>query len=81
MAQIRKGTILVKENAVLPKGLQFETELCLPGWRLVKDFDRCGLDREIQKTGWTFLCSAGEIKVTVFGIEREKMVRRAIERA
>lgn len=76
--EIGTGTILIKDNALLPKGLQFESEPCVPGWRLVKDFDGYGLDREIQKTGWA-LCLAGEIKVTVFGIEREKMVRRAIE--
>lgn len=81
MAQeVRTGTILVKEDAVLPKELQFESEPCVPGWRLVKDFDGYGLDREIQKTGWTFFCLAGEIKATVFGIDGQNVVRRAIER-
>ena len=78
--EITMGTILIKDNAVLPKELQFESEPCVPGWRLVKDFDGYGLDREIRKTGWTFFCLAGEIKATVFGIDRQKMVRRAIER-
>ena len=78
--EIRTGTILVKENAVLPKGLQFESEPCVPGWRLVRDFDGYGLDREIRKKGWTFFCLAGEIKATVFGMDEQSMVRRAIER-
>lgn len=38
------------------------------------------LDREIRKTGWTFFCIATVAKATVFGIDGQKMVRRAIER-
>ena len=77
--EITTGTILIKDNALLPKELQFESEPCVPGWRLVKDFDGYGFDREIQKTGWAF-CLVGEIKATVFGIEGQSMVRRATER-
>jgi hypothetical protein len=78
--EIATGRILIKDGALLPKELQLETEPCVLGWRLVKNFDAYALNREIQKTGWTFFCLAGEIKVTVFGIDRQKMVRRAIER-
>ena len=78
--EITIGTILIKDNAVLPKELRFESEPCVPGWRLVNDFDGSGLDREVRKTGWIFFCLAGEVKATVFGIDRQKMVRRAIER-
>ena len=78
--EITAGTILIKNNAVLPKELRFESEPCVPGWRLINDFDGSGLDREVRKTGWTFFCLAGEIKATVFGIDRQKIVRRAIER-
>jgi hypothetical protein len=78
--EITTGTILIEENALLPKELQFESEPCVPGWRVIKDFDGLGLGREIQKTGWTFFCLAGEIRATVFGMDRQKMVRRAIEK-
>jgi hypothetical protein len=78
--EIAAGTILIKDGALLPTELQFESEPCVPGWRLIKDFDGYGCDRAIQKTGWTFFCLAGEIKATVFGIEKEKMVHKAIER-
>ena len=78
--EITTGAILIKDSALLPKELKFESESCVPGWSLVQDFDGYGLDREIQKTGWTFFCLAGGIKATVFGVDRQKMVRRAIER-
>jgi hypothetical protein len=52
----------------------------VPGWKVVTDLDACRLDRVIQKAGWTFSCMVGDIKAAVFGIDRQKMARRAIER-
>jgi hypothetical protein len=77
---IQAGAILIKEGTVMPGTLQFESESCVPGWRLVKHLDGYGLDRKILEAGGTFFCQAGETNATVFGIDREKMVRRAIER-
>ena len=79
-SEITNGTILIEERTLLPEEMQFESEPYLPGWRIVKHFDAFGLNREIQKTGWTFFCAAGEIRTTVFGIDMRKTVRRAIER-
>lgn len=78
--EITTGAILIKDYAVLPKELRLEAEPGVAGWSLVKDFDGYRLDREIQKAGWHFFCLAGEIEATVVGINRQKMVRRAIGR-
>jgi hypothetical protein len=78
--EVSKGTILIKNGALLPKDLEFETEPGVPGWRVVRDFDVRSMDRKIQKTGWTFICLAGEIKATAFGIDPQRMARTAIER-
>jgi hypothetical protein len=43
---IKAGTVLIKEGALLPEALQFESEFCVPGWRLVKGLDGHALDRE-----------------------------------
>jgi hypothetical protein len=75
----KTGTVLIKEGALLPKGLVFESEPCVPGWRLVKDLDGYALDRRIHEAGWTFFFQAGEIKCTVFGIDGQQMARRAID--
>jgi hypothetical protein len=76
---IKTGTILIKEGTLLPEAVRFDSECSVPGWKLVKDLDRCGLDREIREAGWTLFCLAGEIRATVFGIDEERMVRRTIE--
>ncbi len=78
--KISSGTILIREGTALPEALPFESEPYSSGWRLVKDLDGDGLGRKIQEVGWAFFCLAGEISVTVFGIDEEKIVRRAVAR-
>lgn len=80
LSVIEAGRIFIREGAALPKGLQVESELCVPGWRLVRNLDGYGLGRKIHDAGWTFFCLAYETKATVFGMDEEKMMRRAIER-
>jgi hypothetical protein len=77
---VHAGSILIKEGTLLPEALPIESEPCVPGWRLVKDFDGYGLDRVVRHAGWNFFFLAGVIKATVFGIDERSMVRRAIER-
>jgi hypothetical protein len=75
---IKPGTILIKEGTLLPEAARFESEPCVPGWRLVKDLDGCGLDRKIRDAGWTFFCLAGQLGATVFGIDEQKTLSRAV---
>jgi hypothetical protein len=74
------GRIFIREGTLLPETLQIESEPYMPGWRSVSNLDGYGMGRKIHDAGWTFFCLAGETKATVFGIDVEKMVRRAIER-
>jgi hypothetical protein len=76
---IKPGTILIKEGALLPETLRFESEPCVPGWRLVKGLDGCGLDRKIREAGWTFFCLTGQLGATVSGIDEQKTLCRAVE--
>jgi len=74
------GRIFIREGTALPKTLQLESEPYMPGWRSVSNLDGHGLGRKIHDAGWTFFWLAYEMKSTVFGIDGEKMVRRAIKR-
>jgi hypothetical protein len=77
---IKTGTILIKDGTFLPDALRVESEPCATGWRLVKDLDGYGLGRKVHEAGWTFFCPAGEIKATIFGLDVQKTVRRAVKR-
>ncbi len=76
---IKRGTILVKEGTLLPESLRFESDSCVPGWGFVKDLDGDGLDRKIREAGWTFFSLAGQLGATVFGIDEQKTLSRAVE--
>jgi|SRR5689334_838792 hypothetical protein len=77
---IETGRIFVRDGTVLPEIMQLESEPYMLGWRSVSNLDGYALGRKIHDAGWTFFCLAYETKATVFGIDGEKMVRRAIER-
>jgi hypothetical protein len=77
---INTGTILIKDGTFLPNALQFESEPCATGWRLVKNLDGYGLGRKIHEAGWTFFWLAGETRASVFGFDGQKTVRRAVKR-
>jgi hypothetical protein len=70
---------MIKEGTLLPEDLRFESEPCALGWRLVQNLDGYGLGRKIHDAGWTFSWQAGEIGATVFGLDEQKTLRRAVE--
>ncbi len=52
--KINTGTILIKDDALLPESLRFESEPYSKGWRLVKNLDGYGLDRKSAKRDGPF---------------------------
>jgi hypothetical protein len=74
------GTILIRENTLLPAGLAVDSEVFLSGWRTVKNLDRSALTRKIEGANWNFFYLAGEIRATVLGRARPGTLRRAVKR-
>jgi len=72
------GSVFVRENTILPRGLIIETETFLPGWRAVRDCDGYGLCRKIEAGNWNFFYLAGEFKAIVLGREGPAAFRRAV---
>jgi len=77
--QIRVGTVFIEEGAPVPDSLVFESAPYSNGWRFVKNLNGYELDRKICQAGWT-LFDLAQIKATAFGSDREKAVRRAVNR-
>ena len=77
--KINTDSILIKEGTPLPEGMQLESEPYSTGWRLAKNFGGGELDRNIRDAGWNLFYMAGEIKVSVFGLDGENTRRKAIE--
>lgn len=77
---VETGSVLIRDGFTLPSGVSVESESFVPGWRLVTDCNGAGLEREIHKAGWRYFCLATVIKATAFGKDRQRMIRRTIER-
>ncbi len=78
--EINTGTILINGGVLLPDSLRFESEPYSNGWKIVLNLDGFGLERKIREAGWSFFYMAGEIQATVFGFDREKTLRRTVNR-
>jgi hypothetical protein len=80
LATNMSGTILIRENTLLPAGLAIKSDVFLPGWRAVRNLDGYGLGRKIEEANWNYFCLAGEIRITVLGRNSWKSLRRAVKR-
>jgi hypothetical protein len=72
------GSILIRENTLLPADLAIETEVVFPGWRAVRNLNGHELGRKIQQANWNFFCLAGAIRTIVFGGDGQTPVHQAV---
>jgi hypothetical protein len=78
--EIKAGTVLIKDNTPLPKSSNFGSEPCVPGWWLVKDFDGYKWIEKFEKQDGHSSAWLEKLRQPCFGIDRQKMVLKAIER-
>ena len=75
---ITAGDILVQGGTYLPGSLRLQTQSDSNEWTAVSD-NRTTFEKAVQEEGWTFFFLAGEIKATVFGFDKEKALRSAVQ--
>jgi len=75
------GTILIRDNTLLPAGLTVESESFLPGWRVARNLDGYGLARKIEEAKWNYFYLAGVTRTVVVGREGPETMRRAVRSA
>jgi len=77
---LKAGTILIEDGTIIPECFRLETEPDSNGWKSVANLEPRELDRKLNQAGWIFFFIAGEIKSTVFGLDRQKALRSALKR-
>jgi len=77
---LKAGTILIEEGTIVPECFRFDTEPDSNGWKSVANLEPRELDRKLNQDGWIFFYMAGEIKSTVYGLDRQKALRSALKR-
>ena len=70
--------LIIRENTLLPTGSAVESEVFLPGWRVVKNLDGYGLGQKIEEAKWYFFYLAGEIRAIALGREELGTLSRAV---
>lgn len=71
-------TVLIRENTHLPTTWALQSQLFLPGWRILHDIDGYALGRKMAQAHWNFFYLAGATKAIVFGRQRPRALRRAV---
>lgn len=64
----------------MPDSLPPQGEPSSNGWISFGKLDRSELETSINKAGLTFFYLEGEIKATVFGFDKQEVVRKAVKR-
>jgi hypothetical protein len=77
---IKPGSVLFREQTMLPQRLPCESESYRPHWRLVTGCDANALGRAIAKEGWTLFCLVGDIKSIAFAFSRGRGIGKAVSR-
>jgi hypothetical protein len=75
------GTILIRDNTLLPPGLTVESDSFLPGWKAARNLDGYGLARKIEEAKWNYFYLAGMTRAVVLGSEGPETMRRAVRSA
>jgi len=78
--RLKTGTLLIEEGVVFPDSLQVESEPYSYGWRIVKELDGYGRDRNMSQAGWTCFYMANEISVSAMALNGEKSLSKAVNK-
>jgi hypothetical protein len=77
---IQNGTLLIKQNTVVPESITFESRPCLKGWNIVQGLSASGLDRRLNEVGWNLVYLGTEISASAWGWDEAKATLKAVRR-
>jgi hypothetical protein len=79
MDDIAAGSIRIEGRTHLPNSMRLPSPPDSSGWATLNGA-RSKFEKEVREAGWTFFFMAGEMHVTVFGFDRQKTLRAALQR-
>jgi hypothetical protein len=77
---IQPGTIMIEEGSSMPMSLLLEGAPAAEGWKAVDAADRQDMERKIRQAGLIFFRKPEVISAKVFGFNRRKALKAALER-
>lgn len=77
---IRSGNLLIREDAVPPKGLGIASRPFLPGWQIVRQPRPAELERALSKEGWYLFRMAGDIEDSAIALNWRRALHQALRK-
>jgi hypothetical protein len=78
--EIKTGTVFVENGTLMPTFLAAESRPCLSGWVSMEGLAWRQFRKDLNAAEWTYFNIGIELKVTVFGFDRQRMLSRAVQR-
>jgi hypothetical protein len=78
--EINSGTVFVENGTRIPTFLVAESRPYLSGWGSMEGVAWRQFRKDLNAAGWTYFNIGIELKVTVFGFDRQRMLSRAVQR-
>lgn len=78
--EINSGAVFVENGTRIPTSLTDESRPYLTGWVSMEGVAWRQFRKDLNASGWTFFNIGIELKVTVFGFDRQRMLSRAVQR-
>src|SRR5690349_9212841 len=78
--EINSGTVFVENGTRIPTFLAGESRPYLSGWVSMAGVAWRQFRKDLNAAGWTYFNIGMELKVTVFGFDRQRMLSRAVQR-
>ncbi len=79
--RIAPGTVLMKEDTILPDSVRVTRHASWNGWVAIKSIDPRGLDKQLRDVGWTIHLREGAVERGSFGFDAESRFDRAMRSA
>jgi hypothetical protein len=78
--EINSGRVFVENGTRIPIFLATESRPYLSGWVSMEGVAWRQFRKDLNAAGWTYFNIGIELKVTVFGFDRQRMLSRAVQR-
>jgi hypothetical protein len=78
--EIKTGTVFVENGTRMPTFFNAESGPYLNGWASMEGSAWRQFRKSLNAAGWTYFNIGLELKITVFGFDRQKMVSKAVQK-
>lgn len=77
---MRSGSVVIREGAALPHGMERSQEQLVPGWSLIKDADVVETEKALAEANWHLFYAEPEIDGDAYSRDLKRAIKKAVQR-